>query len=158
MEIGESHHSSESESDGSTRSIRYDISLEALLMGHEGGLTNINWSPSTSVSPPSLLSSSSDNSLIIWSPSESASASKDGIWVPEHRFGSIGGRGLAFYGAIWGNQGNSVLASGWNGGWERWIKASDGKKWEAKPGVTGHFGEVRSVIWDPRGDYLLSAG
>ncbi len=147
-----------SEVDATHRTLRYDLNLEALLIGHEAGLTDLNWSPSTPKQPPLLLSTSSDNSLIIWSPSASASISKDGVWVSEHRFGSIGGRGLAFYGARWGKDGSSVLASGWNGGWERWVKETDEERWDAKAGLTGHFGEVRSVSWDPRGDYLLSVG
>ncbi|WVF71999.1 hypothetical protein IAT40_006810 [Kwoniella sp. CBS 6097] len=142
------------------QSLRYNITLEALLVGHESGLTNVHWSPasptSTSSSPPVLLSSASDNSLIIWTPS-SASTSTDGIWVPEHRFGAIGGRGLSFYGAIWGKDGKSVLASGWNGGWEQWVQSEDGSGgWEVKAGLNGHHGEVQSVAWDPRGEYLLS--
>ncbi|OCF36604.1 elongator complex protein 2 [Kwoniella heveanensis BCC8398] len=142
------------------QSLRYNITLEALLVGHESGLTNVHWSPSTSESPstPILLSSASDNSLIIWTPS-STSTSTDGIWVPEHRFGAIGGRGLSFYGAIWGKDGKSVLASGWNGGWERWAQSEDGGGgWEVKAGLNGHHGEVQSVAWDPRGEYLLSVG
>jgi elongator complex protein 2 len=127
---------------------RYDVTLDALLIGHESGLTNVRWSPD---SDPVLLSTASDNSLVIWSPSS------QGIWVPSHRFGAIGGRGLSFYGAIWGPGGKSVMASGWNGGWERWLKTGD-EAWEVRPGLTGHHGHVQSVAWDPRGDYLASVG
>ncbi|WWD16158.1 hypothetical protein CI109_100583 [Kwoniella shandongensis] len=133
------------------RSLRYNITLEALLVGHESGLTNVHWSPHTPA--PILLSSASDNSLIIWAPSET-STSTDGIWVPEHRFGAIGGRGLSFYGAIWGKDGRSVMAGGWNGGWEMW--AEEDGVWEVKKGLNGHFGPVQSVTWDHRGEYLLS--
>jgi len=38
------------------------------------------------------------------------------------------------------------------------MKESDGERWEPKSGLTGHFGEARSVSWDPKGDYLLSVG
>jgi elongator complex protein 2 len=130
------------------RTKRYDVTLEALLMGSEAGLTNVHWSPTTS---PTLLSTSMDNSLVIWTPS-----SQD-IWVPSHRFGAIGGRGLAFYGALWGPEGNTVLASGWSGGLERWRNVGD-DRWEVQPGVTGHHGDVKSVAWDPNGDYLVSVG
>ncbi|KAK8869580.1 hypothetical protein IAR55_000147 [Kwoniella newhampshirensis] len=131
--------------------LRYNIILEALLVGHEAGLTNVHWSPHSP--SPLLLSSATDNSLIIWAPSAS-STSADGIWVPEHRFGAIGGRGLSFYGAIWGKDGQSVLAAGWNGGWEKW--AEEEGVWEVKKGLNGHFGPVQSVTWDQRGEYLLS--
>ena len=130
------------------RSIRYKVTLEALLIGHEAGLTNVRWSPTPE---PMLLSTASDNSLVIWTPSSI------GIWVPSQRFGAIGGRGLAFYGAIWGPEGKSVMSAGWNGGWERWSESSTGV-WDVQPGVTGHHGDVKSLAWDPKGDYLVSVG
>lgn len=129
---------------------RYNVTLEALLVGHESGLTNVHWSPHES---PLLLSSAADNSLIIWSPTE-GSGTKDGMWVPEHRFGTLGGRGLAFFGAVWGGE-REVIGTGWTGGVERWVQSAAG--WEAAPGLTGHYGAVQSVAWDPRGRYLLSA-
>ncbi|KAL7421394.1 Elongator subunit elp2 [Cryptotrichosporon argae] len=150
---------------------RYHISLDALLIGHEGGLTNVHWSPvssspspssscSSSASSPALLSASSDNSLIIWTPTAtvipSASAGRDGIWVPAHRFGTFGGRGLGFFGAVWGPGAHSVVATGWAGGIERWDRADADGAWESRRGLTGHHGEVQAVAWDPNGDYLLS--
>lgn len=143
------------------RTLRYNITLEALLIGHEAGLTDLHWSPPQPSSPPILLSSACDNSMIIWSPS-APSALEDGIWVAEHRFGAIGGRGLGFYGALWGSEGKSVIATGWNGGVERWVISGKGveeeERWEPKAGPSGHYGEVRSIVWDPRGEYLLSVG
>ena len=137
------------------RTWKYNVTLEALLFGHEAGLTNIRWSPisALSTSTPVLLSTACDNSLVIWTPS-----SHD-IWVPSQRFGSLGGRGLAFYQAIWGKDGKSVMVGGWNGGWERWVKADqqrEEEKWDVRPGLTGHYNEVKSISWDPNGDYLLS--
>lgn len=81
----------------------------------------------------------------------------------------MGGRGLAFFGALWGKDGNSVLASGWNGGWERWKKSinlvggeeGEGEledAWDISTGISGHFSGVESVVWDPQGEYLLSVG
>lgn len=131
---------------------KFDITLEALLVGHESGLTNVNWSCAPS---PKLLSSASDNSLVIWSPTEGVH-DRDGIWVPEHRFGAFGGRGLSFFGAVWAPDDQAVVATGWTGGVERWVQRGGG--WETSPGVTGHFGTVQSVAWDPEGNYLLSTG
>jgi elongator complex protein 2 len=133
---------------------RYNITLEALLMGHEAGVTNITWSPSTT--DPLLLSTSSDNSIILWAPSSSSTA-KDGIWVPEQRFGATGGRGLGFHGPMWSTDGKSVMATGWNGGLERWTEVEIGV-WEPRGGLSGHFGSVESCVWAPNGDYILSVG
>ncbi|GMK54156.1 hypothetical protein CspeluHIS016_0107420 [Cutaneotrichosporon spelunceum] len=131
---------------------RFNITLEALLVGHESGLTNVNWSHAES---PRLLSSASDNSMVIWSPTDGEHG-RDGIWVPEHRFGAFGGRGLSFFGAMWAPNDEAVIATGWTGGVERWVRNGDG--WETSPGISGHYRAVRSVAWDPAGDYLLSTG
>nr|ODN87872.1 elongator complex protein 2 [Cryptococcus depauperatus CBS 7841] len=133
------------------RSLRYNITLEALLVGHDSGLTNVRWSQNPL---PILLSTASDNSLMVWQPSASSTFT-DGIWVPTSRFGAIGGRGLAFYGAAWGKDGKSVMAGGWNGGWEVWVEGEKGV-WEVRSGLTGHFGDVQSITWDTNGEYLLS--
>lgn len=135
---------------------RYNITLEALLIGHEAGVTNVAWSPPTASSDPVLLSTSSDNSLILWTPSTSSTA-KDGIWVPEQRFGATAGRGLGFHGPMWSPDGKTVMATGWSGGLERWTEVEQGV-WEPKSGLSGHFGSVESCVWAQNGDYLLSVG
>lgn len=126
--------------------VRYAITLEALLVGHEGGLTNVHFLGDTA-----LLSTAADNSMIIWEPTDQ-SGQKDGMWIPAHRFGAFGGRGLSFFGAVWAP--NSVIATGWTGGVERWRRSAGA--WDPTPGVTGHFDAARSVAWDPSGDYVLS--
>jgi len=53
------------------------------------------------------------------------------------------------------------MAGGWNGGWERWVneaEAGEDDRWEVKPGLAGHHGDVKSIAWDPKGDYLVSVG
>ncbi|ORX33777.1 elongator protein [Kockovaella imperatae] len=131
----------------------FNVTLEALLIGHESGVTNVHWHPappsSSHSSPRPLLSTSMDNSMVIWEPSSA------GIWVPEHRFGSLGGHKMGLFGGLWGKKGKSVCCSGWTGGWERWIEGKPGV-WDVRAGVTGHFGEVKSVTWDQDGNYLLS--
>lgn len=138
------------------KALKFNVTLEALLVGHESGLTNVHWSPATPDSPATLLSSASDNSLVIWAPT-AGEHTRDGIWVPEHRFGAFGGRGLAFFGAVWGPGGDSVLTTGWTGGVERWVRSADDEGWVPSSAVTGHFGPVQSVAWDANGDYVVSA-
>jgi hypothetical protein len=98
--------------------------------------------------------------MIIWSP-DTASA----IWLNRHRFGEMGGRGLALFGALWGKDGKDVLAGGWNGGWSRWTRTIGPNEadvgpvegaWEPATGVSGHTREVASIGWDPKQDYLIS--
>lgn len=136
------------------RTKRFDVTLEALLVGHESGLTNAHWSPAQPGEQPHLLSTASDNSMILWTPS-AGSSSVDGIWIPAHRFGAVGGRGLAFYGGLWAPDGKSVFASGWTGGWERW-QQDNGGNWSPTTGITGHWNSVASIEWSPEGEYLMS--
>lgn len=98
--------------------------------------------------------------MILWTPSDSSVAhSADGIWIPAQRFGALGGRGLAFFGAMWSSDGGAVMATGWNGGVERWNRVGEGvDNWEPVAGLNGHFGDVTSCTWDPEGEYLLSVG
>ncbi|KAJ9475777.1 Elongator complex protein 2 [Pseudozyma hubeiensis] len=103
------------------------ITFDALLVGHDNWVTGVRWHPvATSASrrleqPAALLSSSADNSLILWTPSshfpETSSTSPfpafdstllstggarrargptlhhlaSSIWMPSQRFGEVGG-------------------------------------------------------------------
>lgn len=111
--------------DGSVQS--WAITFDALLVGHDNWVTGVRWHPATSSAgkqveqPAALLSSSADNSLILWTPSgqpsDAASSSlfpafnsallstggakrargptshhlASSIWMPSQRFGEVGG-------------------------------------------------------------------
>lgn len=131
----------------------YGISLEALLIGHEGWVTALHWSPT---SPRRLLTTSADNSMIIWAP-EPHSA----IWTAQHRFGDISSRGLGLFGALWvPREGGAidVVANAWNGGFQRWSAHEQGEaeEWTAKWAPTGHGAGVKDLAWDPAKEYLIS--
>lgn len=75
------------------------------------------------------------------------------------RFGEFSSEtNLGFFGALWGKGGESVAASGWGGSWHVWKRGNGLGEWEAVVGVSGHFGMVKSVKWEPEGKWLLSAG
>lgn len=156
---------------GGANSETYGISLEALLFGHEGWVTSIHWSPhAISSGTPRLLSTSADNSMIIWAPEASSAA----VWVAQHRFGEMNAKGLGLFGALWcvgGRQGEeegkrevSVVANAWNGGFQRWVAAVDlaasegqaGEEWVAGWAPTGHGLAVKDLAWDPAHEYLVS--
>ncbi|EJT97577.1 WD40 repeat-like protein [Dacryopinax primogenitus] len=141
---------------------RYSVTFDALLLGHEGWVTGLHWypqlqTPSSSKQPLVLLTSASDNSLIMWSQDPDSS-----IWLNRQRFGDIAGKGMGFFGALWGNDGCDVLAHAWNGSFHRWhIDAQNAEdrvsgSWEPALALTGHSQPVRDVAWEPSGRYVLS--
>lgn len=138
---------------------QFTVTFDALLIGHENHVTSLSWRPSSS-SPsavPTLLSSSTDASLILWSPTPGPSP----IWINRHRFGDIGGGKVGgFVGALWCRGGDEVACWGWNGGWRRWRKTGgEGREevWNEVGAITGPQGPVKGLAWDPNGDYLMSS-
>lgn len=54
-----------------------------------------------------------------------------------------------------------VLASGWGGAWHVWKLEGEGEEegeWKPVVSIGGHFGRVKSIAWEPEGEYLMSAG
>jgi len=162
------------------KSMRTSVSLEALLLGHEGPVTAVQWynpfnKHGTSKEPLVLLSSSMDRSILLWSPSED-----DGIWAPISRVGSAGG-------ILGGSIGSTLLGyvnvqtmlpqtencSGTHwlvghayGGalhmWHRDVKQLTMSQykhqhWKATNSIGGHFKSVTDICWESTfGEYLLS--
>ncbi|KAJ4466532.1 WD40-repeat-containing domain protein [Lentinula aciculospora] len=145
----------------------FSVTFDALLVGHEAGVTSISWRPpNASNSTPTLLSTSIDSSLILWSPATVITNSEDrssSIWINRQRFGDIGGQRLGgFVGGVWRVDGQEVLAWGWSGGWRRWRCEApvmvDDEVWEEVGAIGGHRGSVKSVDWSPSGTFLISSG
>ncbi|KAI5124733.1 hypothetical protein M0805_005368 [Coniferiporia weirii] len=152
-------------------STQFSVTFDALLIGHEAGITSLVWrpSPSGSAPRPTLLSTSTDSSLILWAPSTitaSAGGNTTSLWINQQRFGDIGGQRLGgFVGAIWIRGGEDALAWGWGGGWRRWRSQTSNtnsetftEKWKEVNAASGHNGSVRGVSWSPSGEYLISTG
>jgi WD40 repeat protein len=132
----------------------YDITFDALLIGHEASVTALAWCPDSSTSP-TLLSASTDSSAILWRQSAPVGAGA-ALWMSAHRFGDVGGQRLGgFVGALWAARGSEVLAWGWAGGWRRW-RCGAGDAWAEAGALTGHSEPVHGVAWSPGGEYLLS--
>lgn len=147
-------------------------------MGHEAGVTSVSWQPGKSSKTPTLLSTSTDSSLILWSPSDvpvapsrsdvSSTAVKTSLWMNRQRFGDVGGvKPGGFVGGMWGRGGKEVLGFGWNGSWRRWRNTSSSppgsengvievESWVEIPAVLGHCASVRGLAWDPEGNCLIS--
>ncbi|KAI3612590.1 rna polymerase ii elongator [Moniliophthora roreri] len=146
---------------GSQGSSLYSITFDALLIGHEAGVTSISWQPIKDTSTPALLSTSTDSSVIIWSPSAVITHSGDtsaSIWINRQRFGDVGGQRLGgFVGGLWKENGKEVMAWGWSGGWRRWLCVNvDEDTWEEVGAIGGHSGHVKDLDWSPNGAYVIS--
>ncbi|PWN21550.1 WD40 repeat-like protein [Microstroma glucosiphilum] len=163
------------------------VSFDALLTGHESWVTGVRWQPpilsldDKTDQPAALLSSSVDNSIILWTPSVSSTtstksrliypslSSKDAtssLWLPSQRFGELGVAGagaLGMFGALWTPNWHSsgskqlILSHAWAGAIHLWGFDEKNNKWESAPAVTGHSLPVKSARWAPEGDWFLTA-
>ena len=141
----------------------YDVTFEALLIGHEDWIYSARWAPHTSQqASPRLLSASADNSLAIWMADEVS-----GIWVCQTRLGEISaqkgsttatGSTGGFYTGLWRPDGNGLVSLGRTGSWRRWNYDLLSDSWLQQVAISGHTQEVRSCAWSPDGSYLLSTG
>ncbi|KAL1738694.1 WD40-repeat-containing domain protein, partial [Schizophyllum fasciatum] len=138
---------------------QYSVTFDALLVGHEAGVTALAWRAGPA---PTLLSTSTDSSLILWAPAPAGA-----LWVARQRFGDVGGQRLGgFVGGLWVANGAGALAWGWAGGWRRWAcvvgEGDEGEggmeAWQERGAITGHSGPVKGLAWAPGGEYLLSTG
>ena len=147
------------------RTQQFSVTFDALLVGHEAGVTSISWRDDVA-STPTLLSTSTDSSVTLWSPSKLRSDGDDSasIWINRQRFGDVGGQRLGgFVTGVWAQNGKEVLAVGWSGGWRRWrcgtiVGDVMNENWEEAGALTGHRGPVRGLDWSPDGSYLITTG
>ncbi|KAF8639641.1 hypothetical protein AX17_000906 [Amanita inopinata Kibby_2008] len=145
---------------------RFSVTFDALLVGHEAGVTALKWRQTrSSDSVPTLLSTSTDSSVILWSPATTITRTDDEsntIWINRQRFGDIGGQRFGgFVGGAWAQDGTESLSWGWAGGWRRWrcnAHTEGEEMWQEIGAISGHRGPVKGLAWSPGGEYLISAG
>ncbi|ODV88785.1 hypothetical protein CANCADRAFT_32265 [Tortispora caseinolytica NRRL Y-17796] len=122
-----------------------EMLFDALLFGHDDWIMTLRWRNGK------LLSSSSDSSVIVWTPDDS------GIWIPETRLGSVSIKGAStatgasggIWSALWTPAGG-IAAVSRTGSWRIWLNGA-----QQLP-ITGHTGAVTGMSWSPEGEYLLS--
>ena len=168
------------------RNIVFQVSFDALLVGHDDIVYSTRWHPTlpnpAAVStellsspepfhqPYILLSASMDKTMIVWQPDK-----ESGIWIESARVGEVGGGTLGFYGGLFGPRGDFIIAHGYQGAFHIWTSScpspsaappppSDIKSltalsrtsWEPVVAISGHFGAVTDLDWASQGEYLLS--
>lgn len=142
----------------SAAGIKYSITFEALLLGHEDWIYSASWSPKAS--NPQLLTASADGSLSIW---EADPVS--GIWISISRLGEISGQKGAttatgsaggFWIGLWSPEGKMVTCLGRTGSWRLWQFDEASQFWTQRHAISGHINSVNGICWAPDGSYLLS--
>ncbi|KZF21285.1 putative RNA polymerase II Elongator subunit [Xylona heveae TC161] len=140
--------------------LKYSITFEALLVGHEDWIYTCSWRPTDG--PLQLLTASADNSLSIWTPDPAS-----GIWICIARLGEISaqkgsttatGSAGGFWQGLWSPNGESVVSLGRTGSWRLWNYNKSQDRWLQAVAVTGHVKSVMGVCWAADGKYLLSTG
>ncbi|KAG0367962.1 Elongator subunit elp2 [Gamsiella multidivaricata] len=137
---------------------RFSVIFEALLLGHEDWVYTINWQPPMLLNgkyyqPMSLLSASTDKSMMIWKPDEST-----GVWINSTQVGEVGGNTIGFYGGLFGPDGRWILAYGYNGAFHIWKNEGNETtdRWVPQVSASGHYASVQDLTWDPTQSYLVT--
>lgn len=68
------------------------------------------------------------------------------------------GNTLGFYGGLFSATGKEILAHSYNGAFHIWREKDNTNNWLPCVTVGGHFSEVVDCAWEPKGEYLMSAG
>ncbi|CAH9108913.1 unnamed protein product [Cuscuta europaea] len=138
----------------------YQVSMEALLIGHEDWAYSVEWQPPSGSSdergecyqPQSILSASMDKTMMIWKPEKTT-----GIWMNVVTVGELSHCALGFYGGHWSPCGNSFLGHGYGGSFHLWKNVgADIDDWKPQKVASGHFASVSDISWARCGEYLLS--
>ncbi|XP_059365685.1 elongator complex protein 2 isoform X1 [Carassius carassius] len=136
----------------------FAVTLETVLAGHENWVYGVHWQPpcvkgDLVEQPLKLLSASMDKTMILWGPEEDS-----GMWVELVRVGEVGGNTLGFYGCQMSPDGFMILAHAFHGALHLWHCDSNQGEWRPSVVISGHFGTVQDLSWDPEGEFIITVG
>uniref|UniRef100_A0A8C1JKB5 Elongator complex protein 2 n=1 Tax=Cyprinus carpio TaxID=7962 RepID=A0A8C1JKB5_CYPCA len=133
----------------------FAVTLETVLAGHENWVYGVHWQPPCDLveQPLKLLSASMDKTMILWGPEEDS-----GMWVELVRVGEVGGNTLGFYGCQMSPDGFMILAHAFHGALHLWHCDSNQGEWRPSVVISGHFGAVQDLSWDPEGEFIITVG
>ncbi|XP_006889292.1 PREDICTED: elongator complex protein 2 [Elephantulus edwardii] len=139
--------------------IEFAVTLETVLAGHENWVNAVHWQPSfykdgVLQQPMRLLSASMDKTMILWAPDE-----ESGVWLEQVRVGEVGGNTLGFYDCQFSEDGSMIIAHAFHGALHLWKqKAANPKEWTPEVVISGHFDGVQDLMWDPKGEFIITVG
>ncbi|KAF7259499.1 hypothetical protein EG68_02950 [Paragonimus skrjabini miyazakii] len=122
------------------------IASESVLSSHENWVTGVAWAPRTrAVSfPPLLLSSSMDQSMVVWAPPDD----KVGLWLERTRVGNSGITGLSFLDCLWlPSDGSAIFGHNFQGSLSSWYHSQYDGLWSPGFPLCGHHGSVMDLSW-----------
>lgn len=88
-----------------------------------------------------LLSSSFDFTVALWRADPITES-----WTIESTLGALVGNKHAYFGAIFLQDSNNILAYTYGGAMHQWERSNE--SWKPTLTVKGHFGEVTDLDWD----------
>ena len=128
------------------------LKMETILSGHQNWVTAAIWITGHDGNLQ-LGTCSMDKSVILWKVNE------DDIWEDYCHLGEVGGGNLGFLGIHSGFDSErtlGVLAYSYTGSFHLWWFNQEEENWLSAPAPSGHYDQVRDIIWSPSGSYLLS--
>ncbi|KAK6060593.1 WD domain, G-beta repeat protein [Cooperia oncophora] len=129
--------------------LSWSISTEAVLAGHDDWVHSTSWDKTGRT----LLTSSSDKTVIIWKETHEGK-----LWSDVVRLGIVGGQAAGFFSAAFSPDAQQVVASSYFGGLYAWLSEEEADVWDGAAVCSGHVGAVRDVAWHPCGKMLISVG
>jgi len=133
-----------------SNNVEFVITLESVLISHEGWVLGVSWSKAAG-GIPKLVSASMDKTMIIWEFNSELQ-----VWMDEARMGEVGGNTLGFYGCCYGPSEKQVLAHGYQGAFHLWEESTEKSSWKPCVTVSGHFASVEDLDWEHGGEFLVS--
>ncbi|KAL6081938.1 hypothetical protein STEG23_002192, partial [Scotinomys teguina] len=138
-------------------SITVAVTLETVLAGHENWVNAVHWQPpffkdGVLQQQVRLLSASTDKTMILWAPDE-----ESGVWLEQVRVGEVGGNTLGFLNCQFGENGTMIIAHAFHGALHLWKQSTvNQRRWVPEIVISGHFGGVQDLIWDPEGEFIIT--
>ena len=128
----------------------YQVTLDALLTGHEDWVHSLNWHPIPNMLQ--LVSTSMDRTMMIWMPS-----SNGGVWTNQYRMGEFGGLSglfgqMGYYSGCFSMFGNYCMGTAFHGSFHLWKLKESENEWKPMVSISGHFNSVMDLDIEPSKD------
>uniref|UniRef100_A0A672SVS3 Elongator complex protein 2 n=1 Tax=Sinocyclocheilus grahami TaxID=75366 RepID=A0A672SVS3_SINGR len=114
----------------------FAVTLETVLAGHENWVYGVHWQP------PCVKGDLVEQPLKLLSLVKS----------------SFGGNTLGFYGCQMSPDGFMILAHAFHGALHLWHCDSNQGEWRPSVVISGHFGALQDLSWDPEGEFIITVG